>query len=169
MIFYQPKWNFIFVKMTAMNSEFRRQIIIKWQLQKFRISLVNIISCYVFTTNPYFTCILLLFNIPFTIDTVKGSISEKHLSKNFIDICFKFFLNRIYILKEKVPTFEKKPPWPVPPYSRAMSFQVQYVTFVNCRLFLTLNKISNTFLFKDPIPQILTSVIAYKFQCRLSN
>ena len=28
--------------------------------------------------------------------------------ENFIDRCFKLFLNKIYILKEKVPTAEKK-------------------------------------------------------------
>ena len=29
--------------------------------------------------------------------------------ENFIDRCFKLFLNRTHILKEKVPTVEKKP------------------------------------------------------------
>ena len=29
--------------------------------------------------------------------------------ENFIDRCFKLFLNRIHILKERVPTVEKKP------------------------------------------------------------
>ena len=29
--------------------------------------------------------------------------------ENFIDRCFKSFLNKIHILKEKVPTVEKKP------------------------------------------------------------
>ena len=35
---------------------------------------------------------------------------------NFINRCFKLFLNRNHILKEKIPTVEKKPLWLVLPY-----------------------------------------------------
>ena len=34
---------------------------------------------------------------------------ESDYPENFIDRCFKLFLNRIHILKEKVPTVKKKP------------------------------------------------------------
>ena len=41
--------------------------------------------------------------------------------ENFIDRCFKLFLNRIYILKENVPAVEKKPLRLVLPYLRTIS------------------------------------------------
>ena len=47
----------------------------------------------------------ILVNVLFKIDTVKRNIYPK----NFIDICFEFFLKRIHIHKEKTPTVEKKP------------------------------------------------------------
>ena len=34
---------------------------------------------------------------------------ENGYPENFIDTCFQLFLNRIHILKEKIPTVEKKP------------------------------------------------------------
>ena len=45
--------------------------------------------------------------------------------ENFIDRCFKLFLNRIHILKEKVPTVEKKPLRLVLPYSGTISLQTR--------------------------------------------
>ena len=41
--------------------------------------------------------------------------------ENFIDRCFKLFLGRIHILKEKVPTVEKKPLQLVLPYLGTIS------------------------------------------------
>ena len=49
--------------------------------------------------------------------------------ENFIDRCFKLFLNRIHILKEKVPTVEKKPLRLVLPYLGTISLQ----TRTNCK------------------------------------
>ena len=43
--------------------------------------------------------------------------------ENFIDRCFKLFLNRIHIFKEKVPTVEKKPLLLVIPYLETISLQ----------------------------------------------
>ena len=45
--------------------------------------------------------------------------------ENFIDRCFKLFLNRIHILKEKVPTVEKKPLQLVFPYLETISLQTK--------------------------------------------
>ena len=46
-------------------------------------------------------------------------------SENFIDRCFKLSLDRIHILKEKVPTFEKKPLPLVLPYLGTISLQTR--------------------------------------------
>ena len=43
--------------------------------------------------------------------------------ENYLDRCFKLFLNKIHILKEKVPTIEKKPLWSVLPYLGTISLQ----------------------------------------------
>ena len=41
-----------------------------------------------------------------------------------------------------------------------------YLTAVNYRLFIkSQNKLCNNFRFKDPVSQILTSGVVYKFQC----
>ena len=45
-----------------------------------------------------------------------SEIQKNGYLENFNDRCFKLFLNRIHILKEKVPTFEKKPLQLVSPY-----------------------------------------------------
>ena len=45
--------------------------------------------------------------------------------ENFIDRYFKLFLNRIHILKEKVPTVEKKPLRLVFPYLGTISMQTR--------------------------------------------
>ena len=56
-----------------------------------------------------FSDMFLLVNVPFTIDTFKRDIQINGYPENFTDRCFKLFLNRIHILKEKVPAVEKKP------------------------------------------------------------
>ena len=43
--------------------------------------------------------------------------------ENFIDRCFKLFLNRIHILNGKAPTVEKKPLRLVHPYLGPISLQ----------------------------------------------
>ena len=119
------------------------------------------------------------------------SISEKQLilsreifqkngyPENFIDRCFKLFLNRIHILKGKVPTVEKKPLWLVLPYLRTIPLQTRTKLqksikgVLNCCklqvIFKSQNKLCNNSRFKDPVPQILTPGVIYKFQCRLCN
>ena len=100
-------------------------------------------------------------------------------AENFIDWCFKLFLNRIHILKEKIPTVEKKPLWLVLPDLGTISLQIRtklqmYIKGVLscCKsqvIFKSQNKLCNNFCFKDPVPQILTSGVVYKFQCGLCN
>ena len=95
--------------------------------------------------------------------------------ENFIDGYF----NRIYILKEKVPTVEKKLLWLVLPYLATISLQTRTKLqksikgVLNCCklqvIFKSQNKLCNNFHFKDPVPQILASGVVCKFQCGLCN
>ena len=99
--------------------------------------------------------------------------------EKFIDRCFQLFLNRIHILKEKVHTAKNKPLRWVLPYLGTISLQTRtklqrsIKEVLNCCklqvIFKIQNKLCNNFRFKDPIPQILTSVVVYKFQCGLCN
>ena len=89
------------------------------------------------------------------------------------------FLNRIHILKDKVPTVEKKPLQLVLPYLGSISLQTRTKLqksikgVLNCCklqvIFKSQNKLCNNFRIKDPVPQILTSGVVCKFQCGLCN
>ena len=80
-----------------------------------------------------------------------------------IDRCFKLFLNRIHILKEKVPTAEKKPLRLVLLYLRTISLQTRTKLqksikwLLNCCklqvIFTSQNKLCNNFLYKYPFRQ----------------
>ena len=98
---------------------------------------------------------------------------------NFIDRYFKQFLNRIHILKEKVPTGERKPVRSVIPYLKTICLQTRIKLLksikrvLNCYKlkvsFKSQSKLCNNFRFKDPVTQILTSGLVYKFQCGSCN
>ena len=89
------------------------------------------------------------------------------------------FLNRINILKEKVPIVEKKPLRLVLPYLGTISLQTRTKLqnsikgVLNCCklqvTFKSQNKLCNKFFFKNPVPQILTWGVVYKIQCGLCN
>ena len=93
--------------------------------------------------------------------------------------CFKVFLNRIHIVKDKVSTVEKKPLRLALTYLGTISLQTRTKlqksikgVLNRCKLqiiFKSQNKLCNNFHFKDPVPQILTSGVVYKFQCGLCN
>ena len=99
--------------------------------------------------------------------------------ENFIDKSFKFFFNRIHILKEKVPTVDKKPLRLILRYLGTISLQtrtklqnsIKWV--LNCYklqvIFKSQNKLCNKLHLEDPVLQILTSGVVYKFQCGLCN
>ena len=99
--------------------------------------------------------------------------------QNFIVRCFNFFSNRIHILKEKVPVVEKKPLLLVLPYLGTILLQTRtklqksIKEVLNCCklqfIFKSQNKLCNSFPFKDPVPQIRTSDMVYKFQWELRN
>ena len=82
--------------------------------------------------------------------------------ENFLYRCFKLFLDRIYSLKEKVPTVKKKPLRLVLPYLGNISLQTRTKLqksikgVLNCCklqvIFKSQNKLCNNFHFKDPVP-----------------
>ena len=99
--------------------------------------------------------------------------------RNSIDGCFKLFLNRIPILKEKVPTVEKKSLRLVLPYLGTISLQTRTKLpksvkgVLNCCelqvIFKCQNKLRDNYCFKDPVSQILTSGVVCKFQGGFCN
>ena len=111
---------------------------------------------------------------PSTVDTFKkniSDISENGYAGSFIDRCFKFVLSRIHILKEKVPTVEKKPLRLAVPYLGTISLQTRtklqkyikgYLTTVNYRLLLKVN-INSIIIFalNDPVQSGKDSAVCY--------
>ena len=99
--------------------------------------------------------------------------------ENFIDKRFKKFLDNIHLVKEIVPTVERKRLLLVLPYLGVISLQTttklqQVINGVLncCKLeiaFKCQTKFSNSFRFKDPLPKDLISGVVYKFQCGLCN
>ena len=105
-------------------------------------------------------------------------ISQKNdYPENFIDKCFKKFLDNIHVVKEKVPTVERKCLLLSLLYLGVISLQTRtklqqaFKGVLNCckleTAFKCQTKLSNLFRFKDPIPKNLISGVVYKFQCGL--
>ena len=96
-----------------------------------------------------------------------------------IDNCFKKFVENIYMIKQKVPTREKKNLILVLPSLGAVSLQTQtklqnaVKRVLNCcqlrAIFKFQSRLSSVFRFNDQIPKELTSGVENKFQCGLFN
>ena len=56
---------------------------------------------------------------------LKGIFQKNSYPKNFIDKCFKRFLNNVHLVKENVPTVEKKRLLLVLPYLGIISLQTR--------------------------------------------
>ena len=99
--------------------------------------------------------------------------------ENFINNCFKVFLDNKYRIQEKVITVPKKTLFLVLPYLGPLSLQTRTKLrkslkgILNCCklqiAFKSQNKLAKAFRFKDRIPKELTSGVVYKFQCGLCN
>ena len=99
--------------------------------------------------------------------------------ENFINNCFKVFLDNKYKIQEKVITVPKKTLFLVLPYLGPLSLQTRTKLrkslkgILNCCklqiVFKSQNKLAKAFRFKDRIPKELTSGVVYKFQCGLWN
>ena len=100
-------------------------------------------------------------------------------SENFINNCFKVFLDNKYRIQEKVTTVPKKTLSLVLPYLGPLSLQTRTKLrkslkgVLNCCklqiVFKSQNKLAKAFRFKDRIPKELTSDVFHKFQCGLCN
>ena len=119
-----------------------------------------LIASYLTSTKLGFTHIYTLANAPFAIDTSKGNTSENGSPENSIDKCFKLFLKRTHILKEMVPTVEKRLLRLVVPYLGTISRQTRtklQKSTTCCKLkviFKSQTKLCNDFhlLSEDRIP-----------------
>ena len=110
---------------------------------------------------------------------LKTIFRKNSYPENFIHKCFKKFLDNIHLVKEKVPTVERKRLLLDLPYLGVISLQTrtklqQAIKGVLncCKLeiaFKCQTKPFNSFQFKDPIPKDLRSGFVYKFQCGLCN
>ena len=110
---------------------------------------------------------------------LKGIFRKNGYSENFIDKCFKKFLNNIHLVKENVPKVEKKRLLLVLPYLRITSLQTRTKLQQTLKgvlkcfeldiVFKYRTRLSDSFRYKDPIPKDLISGIVYKFQCGLCN
>ena len=99
--------------------------------------------------------------------------------ENFINNCFKVFLDNKYKIQEKVITVPKKTLFLVLPYLGPLSLQTRSKLrkslkgILNCCklqiVFKSQNKLAKAFRFKDCIPKELTSGVVYKFQRGLRN
>ena len=96
---------------------------------------------------------------------LKKTFRKNGYPENFIDKSFKKFLDHIHLVKEKVPTVERKPLLLALPYLGVMSLQTRTKLqqalkgVLNCCkleiAFKCQSKLSNIFRFKDPMPKDL--------------
>ena len=99
--------------------------------------------------------------------------------ENFINNCFKTFVDNKYRVREKAITLPKETLFLVLPYLGPLSLQTRIKLrkslkgILNCcKLhieFKSHNKLAKVFRFKDHIPKELTSSAVYKFQCGFCN
>ena len=111
--------------------------------------------------------------------SLKGIFQKNGYPENFIDKCFIKFLNNIHLVKENIPTVEKKRLLLVLPYLGIIYLQTRTKLqqtlkgVLNCckleTAFKCRTRLSNSFRYKDPIPKDLISGVVYKFQCGVCN
>ena len=104
---------------------------------------------------------------------LKGTFQKNGYPNNFIDKCFKKFLNNVHLVKENVPTVEKKRLLLVLPYLRRKSLQIRTKLqqalkgVLNCCkleiLFKCQERLSNSFCYKEPIPKTLYLMLFINF------
>ena len=98
---------------------------------------------------------------------LKRIFRKNDYPENFIDKCYKMSVDNIHLVKEKVPTVERKHLLLGLLYLRVISLQARtklqqaFKDVLNCCkleiAFKCQTKLSNSFRFKDPIPKNLIS------------
>ena len=109
---------------------------------------------------------------------LKKTFVKNGYPEDFINKCFKKFMDNIHVVKETTRTVEKKPLVLVLPYLGSVSLQTRtklkksLKNILNyCKLHIVFkNKTRlDNFYFKDQIPKDLLSGVVYKFQFGLCN
>ena len=110
---------------------------------------------------------------------LKETFLKNGYPEDFINKCFKKFMDNIHVAKETTLTVEKKPLVLVLLYLGSISLQTRTKSkkslknILNCCklqiVFKNKTRLGNNFNFNDQIPKGLTSGLVYKFQCRLYN
>ena len=110
---------------------------------------------------------------------LKGIFRKNGYPENITDKCFKKFLSNVHLVKENVPTVEKKRLLLVFPYLGIISLQTRtklqqalkgVLNYFKLEIaFKCQTRLSNSVRYKDPIPKGLISGVVYKFQCDLCN
>ena len=110
---------------------------------------------------------------------LNGIFQKNDYPGNFIDKCFKTFLNNIHLIKENVPTVKKRQLLLVLTYLGTISLQTRTKLqqalkgVLNCcKLEIVLKcqtKLSNSFSYKDPIAKDFLSGIVYKLERRSNH
>ena len=110
---------------------------------------------------------------------LKENFLKNGYPEDFINKCFKKFLDNIHIVKETTLTVEKKSLVLVLPYLGSITLQTRtklkrsLKNILNCCklqiVFKNKTRLGNNFHFKDQIPKDLTSGVVYKFECGLCN
>ena len=110
---------------------------------------------------------------------LKETFLKNGCPEDFINKCFKKFLDNMHIVKETTLTVEKKSLVLVLPYLGSISLQTRtklkksLKNILNCCklqiVFKNKTRLGNNFHFQDQIPKDLTSGVVDKFQCGLCN
>ena len=108
------------------------------------------------------------------IDQLIDVFKSNSYPENYINNCFKAFLDSKYRIQEKVITVPRKKFFLILPYLGPLSLQTRTKLkkslkgILNCCklkiVFKSQNKLAKSFRFKDRISKELTSGVVYKFQ-----
>ena len=111
----------------------------------------------------------------FEIDYSKTILIKNNYPLNFIDWCFKSFLNKLYTPKVVVPNVPKRNVFVKLPFLGSTSFQIRKklqklfsdkLTSCNLKIVFTPPvRVKGFFTFKDKLPKMLLSGLVYQYKC----
>ena len=138
------------------------------------------ISSVLFTHSLINACEFAQAGLNYTMNSLsKRNFLKTWLPEDFINKCFKTFMDNIHVVKGTTLAVEKKPLALVLPCFGSIPLQTRtklkksLKNILNCcKLQIVLKnktRLGNNFHFKDQIPKDLTSGIVYKFQCGFCN
>ena len=111
----------------------------------------------------------------FEIDHLKSILIKNNYTLNFINLCIKSFLNKLYTLKFVVPNVPKRNVFVKLPFLRSTLFQIRKklqklfsdkLTSCNLKIVFTSPvRVKSFFTFKDKLPKMLLSGLVYQYKC----